>query len=38
MVLLQKIVTITTIAFFDGFVMKTVMTTMSLPSSMMVVL
>jgi hypothetical protein len=38
MALLQKMVTITIVAFFDGFVVKKVMATMSLPFSMVVVL
>jgi hypothetical protein len=38
MALLQKMAKIITITFFDGFAVKKVTTTMSLPSSMMVVL
>jgi hypothetical protein len=36
MALLQKMATITTVAFFSAFVVKKVMATMSSPSSMVV--
>jgi hypothetical protein len=38
MALLQKMATVTTIAFFDGFVVKKVMAAMLSPSSMVVML